>query len=147
MSSPTQHTLAECRKRGWLPTRFWEKVQVSDNGCWTWTAAKSVDGYGHFKFDGRTCIASRLVYLCVVGEIPAGYEVDHLCRQRSCVNPSHLEAVTHRVNSLRSSNVGGKNATKTHCPRGHAYTKGNTSVERNGGGRTVRRCRICRGKR
>lgn len=81
--------------------RFWEKVLKTDS-CWNWTAAKTGDGYGKFGIKPKLLIdAHRFSYQTLVGEIPCGLELDHLCRNPGCVNPEHLEAVTHSENILR----------------------------------------------
>ncbi len=78
-----------------LPQRFWGKVQVAESGCWEWTASKSPRGYGYFNFDGKNRRSHRVSYKALRGVIPCGLELDHLCRNTSCVHPMHLEAVTH----------------------------------------------------
>jgi hypothetical protein len=81
--------------------RFWEKVDRSGD-CWTWTASDNGQGYGQFYLrSGRKVHAHRYAYEAVVGPIPAGLELDHLCANPSCVNPRHLEPVPHRTNMLR----------------------------------------------
>lgn len=95
--------------------RFWKYVQKTDS-CWLWTAGLSPDGYGNFLYGGRAGKAHRFIYEEFKGPIPDGLEIDHLCRQRNCVNPAHLEAVTHAENVRR-----GSNATKPLCSNGHAF--------------------------
>lgn len=109
-----------------LPERFWAKVQIAPSGCWEWTGAKVRDGYGSFRHTFST-LPHRIAYRFLVGEIPEGYEVDHLCRNTSCCNPAHLEPVTPRVNALRSTNVAAHYAQRTHCKWGHAFTPENTA--------------------
>jgi hypothetical protein len=108
--------------------RFWRKV--NKNGpipqckpelgpCWIWTAYLDAKGYGQFSLNGLLDRTHRFSYLLSKGEVPYGYELDHLCRNPSCVRPSHLEAVTHRVNMLRGkSPMIISHLTKT-CKRGH----------------------------
>lgn len=114
--------------------RFWAKVDKTET-CWLWTAGLNRHGYGQFKLNGRTRTAHRLAYEWLVGEIPEGLHLDHLCRVRHCVNPDHLEPVTCRVNLLRGETLQARNAAKTHCPQGHPY-------DRLRAGRRV--CSICR---
>ena len=113
--------------------RFWEKVDKTDT-CWLWTAAKDPLGYGRFWLDGRMQLAHR-VSLALSGErLNDTLDIDHLCRNPSCVHPWHLEQVTHRVNIKR-----GRLGSVTHCPRGHAYEGYNLMVSKTGG----RKCRAC----
>jgi hypothetical protein len=118
--------------------RFWPKVVVGD--CWEWTAGRSADGYGIFAFGekrGSSETAHRVAWKMLVGAIPEGTELDHLCRNRACVNPDHLEPVTHADN-MRRAFCGEIHARKTHCPQGHEYTDENTY--RNAGKRHCRKC-------
>lgn len=120
-----------------LPLHFWDKVSPCPmSGCWLWTGASTGTGYGQVRIGGRKgkcTVAHRHAYTRLVGEVPLGLELDHLCSQRCCVNPHHLQPVTHLENIRRSSN-----AQKTHCTHGHEYTPENT-VRDNG----HRKCRTC----
>ena len=101
--------------------RFWAKVQQTES-CWLWTAARDHRGYGEFRVElppARPAKAHRFAYETLIGPIPDGLELDHLCRVRNCVNPEHLEPVTGRVNTLRGESPAAQNARKTHCVRGH----------------------------
>lgn len=113
--------------------RFAEKYRVDDSGCWIWTACTHQFGYGEFRFRGKCARAHRVAYELLVGPIPEGLTIDHLCRVRNCVNPAHLEPVTFAENVRRGA------AAITHCPHGHEYTEANTLHQR---GR--RNCRTCR---
>lgn len=103
------------------------KFTVGDD-CWEWKAARTAQGYGQVRVDGVTRFAHRVVYEMVVGPIPSGLEIDHLCRNPSCVRPDHLEPVTHAEHVKRTppGRRGSNNAIKTHCPAGHAYDETNT---------------------
>lgn len=120
--------------------RFWSKVQKGD-GCWEWNASREKAGYGSFRLGERTVKAHRYAYELVVGPIPEGLHLDHLCRNRGCVNPDHLEPVTHRTNVLRGAGVTAANARKTHCIHGHEFTPDNI-VPLPGGGRKCRACQL-----
>lgn len=116
---------------------FW--VREDENGCWIWQAAKKDSGYGVIQVDGKLKYAHRVAYEEFVADIPDGLTIDHLCRNRACVNPfGHLEPVPHRVNILRGDGPAARHAATTHCPKGHPYDAANTGVSM---GR--RKCRIC----
>lgn len=125
---------------GELGARFWCKVDGADrDGCWTWTAGVNTHGYGQYWVKrGRLMVAHRMTYLALVGPIPEGLQLDHLCRNRRCVNPAHLELVTSRENTLRGEGVAAACAKKTHCPQGHPYDLENTYWYRR-----KRYCRAC----
>ena len=131
------------RVRGWSPTawdRFWAKVDISDN-CWVWTAGTTVrGGYGWFNTGSQPMVAYRVAWLFLVGEVPEGLELDHLCRNVLCVNPSHLEAVTHRENIWRGESPRIEAARRGTCQRGHSRSE---SVLRTGTNKVVY-CKPCR---
>lgn len=107
-----------------LIPRFGKAVVVTD-GCWRWLKYINQWGYGAFKVGRRTVQAHRFMYELMVGPIPPGLHIDHLCRNHSCLNPDHLEAVTKRENTLRGFSNAAMNARKTHCVRGHEFTPEN----------------------
>lgn len=107
-------------------------------GCHVWTASVNLDGYGKITVDNKTVGAHRVAYELAHGSIPVGLTIDHLCRNRMCVNPTHLEAVSMRENILRGEGISAKNARKTHCKRGHPLSGDNLYVEPMG-----RHCKAC----
>ena len=122
--------------------RFWKKVDA-DGDCWQWTACRDANGYGRFGIGSRVYYAHRVAWQILVGEISKGLVIDHLCRNKSCVNPDHMEPVTIGENVARgparllSAQV---RAKITHCPCGHPYDDVNTYVTRRG----ERACRTCK---
>jgi len=131
--------------------RFWSKVTISEvrsyNGsqCWEWSAAKDPLGYGRFGLTspgyyikGKLILSHVWAYQYCRGLVPEGLELDHLCRNPSCVNPWHLEAVTHRENVLRGNGYSARNFRKTHCKWGHPLSGDNLVMKG-----AFRRCRIC----
>jgi hypothetical protein len=108
--------------------------------CWIGDIYRDRRGYAVLTHRGWPHRVHRLTYEALVGEIPEGLVIDHLCRVRECVNPDHLEVVPSRVNTLRGDGPTARNARKTHCVRGHEFTPENTRPRPEGG----RRCRECR---
>lgn len=116
-----------------------QRVLVTDGGCWLWQLSRFRNGYGQLSSSRpvpRSRLAHRAVYESLVGPIPAGLELDHVCRVRACVNPEHLEPVTSSVNKIRAR------ALITHCPSGHRYDEENTL--RLPHDPNKRECRACR---
>jgi hypothetical protein len=123
--------------------RFWEKVKKTDY-CWIWKGRITDLGYGEFyPYDRSIVKAHRYSYVLKNGPIPNGKELDHLCRNRACVNPDHLELVTHRENILRGIAPSSVNAKKNACIHGHLFVPENTKMELTPEGTPARRCRIC----
>lgn len=109
-----------------------DRVGIMPSGCWE-ASRLNREGYGLLTHSGRTWLIHRLAYVAWIGEIPQGLVIDHLCRNRACANPAHLEAVTDRVNILRGEGVAAQNARKQTCPEGHQLMRGARG----------RRCREC----
>lgn len=125
--------------------RFLRKVEFLANGCWQWKGSLSCNGYGQFGRDGRQTVAHRAAYEMFVGDIPTGLVLDHLCRNRGCVNPKHLEPVTHIENCSRANAGGGQRTDRypDRCPQGHLFDEANTYRRR---GRVCRTCQRERAK-
>lgn len=129
---------------------FKDKVYVEDAApatvarpCWVWLGQRDAQGYGVLNHDGKKVRAHRYAYEHHRGEITPGLEPDHLCKRPECVNPYHLELVTHRENVLRSSNHVAKQAQQTECKRGHPFTPENTRIKKG----NKRECRTCHRER
>lgn len=140
-----------------LPDRIASKIGITDDGCWHWIACTDKAGYGGVGWQGRRWIAHRLVYTLLVGPIPEGMDLDHLChnrditcsggpacRHRACVNPEHCEPATRRQNLRRGRSA---NRDKSHCKRGHRFTEETTYIFTNSSGGPARQCLVCRHER
>lgn len=108
-------------------------------GCWEHPGNGSGSHYSQISIACVNVSGHRLVYSHFVGEIPKGYQIDHLCKNQRCANFEHLEAVSPEENNRRSNSPTALNAKKTHCLQGHPYDERNTQVRPNGG----RKCRKC----
>lgn len=134
-------------------TRLMNMVVINDHGCWVYPRHRLGDGYAQVgivsKTDGtrRMSYVHRITYEHLVGPIPAGLDMDHLCRNRACCNPLHLEPVTRKENLRRGVGIGAasgaiaraKQLAKTHCPSGHPYSGSNLYLRKNG----YRDCKEC----
>ena len=122
-----------------------DRILVGD-GCWEWTGHKDAKGYGRIgigsRSSGKVYFVHRLMYASFVGPIPDGLVADHLCRNRSCVKPSHLEMVTRKENNLRGNCPSALAARKTHCKHGHEFAGDNLRLRETAKG-TERICRQC----
>jgi hypothetical protein len=118
--------------------RLLMRVDKSDNGCWLWRGQLNSRGYGQIRAHEKTCLAHRIAYAYLVGPIPEGLQLDHLCRVKRCVNPQHLEPVTGSVNLARAYSAAPRQPATT-CRRGHEFTAANTYLSKKG--RICRRCR------
>ena len=116
--------------------RLFDRVAITET-CWLWTGYRNRMGYGQF---GRNEPAHRVAYELLVGPIPDGLVLDHLCRNPPCVNPDHLEPVTNVENLQRGVGPSAQNARKARCKNGHEFTSENTYIRPDGGGRQCRRC-------
>lgn len=129
-----------------LPAKMRDKIRVVQiegcpvsASCWEWNAGRTTAGYGIVRIDRNPYYTHRVAYLALVGPIPDGLQIDHLCRNRACCNPDHLEPVTPHVNTLR-----GEKATKKRCVNDHPLSGDNLIWSNNGPDRPrTRRCRTC----
>jgi hypothetical protein len=120
-----------------IEAKFWATVNKTST-CWQWLGSQH-KGYGRFRVNGCEWPAHRWAYELTHRPIPDGLQIDHLCRNRACVNPAHMELVTARENVLRGTGLTAINARKTHCAHGHPFDEVNTKHRPNGG----RRCKAC----
>ena len=118
--------------------RFHSKIELNTNGCHNWIGAKNTFGYGEFMLTAGTKKSHRISFMLHKGKITEGLVIDHLCKNTSCVNPEHLEAVTQKENIRRGNSDYNKH--KTHCPQGHEYNKENTYFYKYG--RSCKPCKI-----
>ena len=130
-----------------LPKRFINKMAYGEDGCWVWTASLNTKGYGNYWTDGTCVGAHRYAYETIVGPVPEGLQLDHLCRNRNCVNPEHLEPVTCRENLLRGETIAASHAQRSHCKHGHELDDYNTYVYPKTGKRACRTCVRAAGRR
>lgn len=128
-----------------LIDRLNEKIERTDS-CWLWRGATTggAHAYGMIWQDGKNLLAHRVMHALYKSNIDGGQEIDHLCRNKLCVNPDHLEAVSHKENMLRAD-PGQRWRQKTHCPKGHAYTAENTRITH--GSRSCKSCESIYNKR
>lgn len=125
-----------------IDVRLLNKVKINEKGCWVWTGSRFKKQYGDYaqirlggKLDGKCVKAHKVAYEHFIGKVPEGLELDHLCHNTLCINPSHLEPVTHAVNMKRRKDSG-----LPYCKHGHLYTKDTTYINPKG----RRECKECR---
>lgn len=128
-----------------LPANMQNKIAMElspvsglEGFCWTWTGCINSKGYGCVGVNGKSQLTHRVSYTLLIGPIPDGLQIDHLCTNKRCCNPAHLEAVTGKVNAGRTWT-----ATKTVCVKGHPLSGENLIIKKRGNRTPVRNCRIC----
>lgn len=153
------------RPRGRQPVRDWREnmanwayaetvlvrvashCRLAPSGCWEWLMSRTADGYGQVSVKRAMVRVHQVTYLALVGPVPEGLQLDHLCRNRACCNPWHVEPVTPLENTRRGDGpevIGRRYRDRTECSRGHEYTPENTYIRTRRSGRTSRVCRKCR---
>lgn len=126
-------------RRGLAEKALATRVRIdATTGCHVWTGSLINSGYGRLR-SGDEVLAHRVAYALARGPIPSGSVIDHLCRNRACVNPAHMEVVTNKVNVLRGQGITARASNATRCPHGHPYDEANTYIDPKG----ARRCRAC----
>lgn len=130
--------------------RIYDHIKVCPiTECWIWTGAVATNGYGAIRVNRKTRRAHRIAYEALVGPVPSGLDLDHLCRNRACVNPKHLEPATRSINCSRGECgkiQGDRQKAKTHCVNGHPYS-GDNLIVRGDGSRACKQCRNASFKR
>jgi hypothetical protein len=134
-------TLPEMIARSPTFAAWWAAVQGTD-GCWEWTGSLRGNGYGQVCIRPKNWLLHRLVYALCVGPLDSALTIDHLCRNRKCGNPAHLEQVTSIVNTMRGETPARRYARRTHCNHGHPFTPENL-YWRIAGAKRIRQCRTC----
>jgi len=133
-----------------LKKRILQNIFKDSNNCWNWQLSTSPTGYGQISTGSRTdktrktSLAHRVSYEIFTRKIEQGLQIDHLCRNRTCVNPEHLEQVTPKVNNHRGNPSWKQEAARTSCPQGHAYTESNTIISKKKYSRNCRKCAYAR---
>ena len=120
--------------------KFLSKIKITSSGCWEWGKPNHNKGYGVLCYKYKRMYIHRFIYDYFYGNLKPNLQIDHLCRNRLCVNPKHLEQVTHKTNTLRGFSFSAINSRKTHCPKGHPYSGDNLCFDYRG----TRRCKKCR---
>ena len=128
-----------------IPERIVRRILVTEDGCWEWLGYVATNGYGHVSWEGKVVRVHRLMWTLTGRDLPEHeggrrLELDHLCRNRACCNPDHLELVSHRENLMRGDTLPAAQAAKTHCPQGHPYAGANLYINPKG----KRECRECK---
>lgn len=124
-----------------IPATIYNRLTEAEDGCWEWNGYRDYLGYGQVRINWKCYYVHIIVYESLVGLVPMGLELDHVCRNPACARPSHLEPVTHRTNLLRGNGASGKNKRKTHCIHGHEFTPDNIYEPPKKPG--TRHCRAC----
>ncbi len=120
----------------------WDKIDKTKT-CWNWIGHINSSGYGEYYIKNSKIRAHRFIYELLVGKIPENLVIDHLCKNRKCVNPAHLEPVTNRENIIRGDGISSLNRRKTHCVHGHPFDEKNTAPRKRKNGAMWRVCREC----
>lgn len=121
-----------------LPANMRSKIAITEAGCWQWVGALTSRGYGAVGVNGVSKSTHRVAYELLVGPIPPDLQIDHLCRNKPCCNPAHLEPVSAFENTQRRPDV-----NKSHCINGHEMTVDNTLIKVPTSGGKIRNCRVC----
>lgn len=124
--------------------RFSKRFAIRDDGCWEWKGYINAGGYGQFTVKGTSRAAHRVMWELAGRSVNLVLQLDHLCRNRACVNPDHLEQVSNKENVLRGQGISANNARKTHCLRGHPYSGNNLTYKLRDGSlrRVCKKCRV-----